>query len=248
MLCTPSTVWLTRIDTALFTQESNYGPMTVPECLLGPVYRPRLSMSSVAMSESEPVKTLKSILMKADSTTDHKQKKIVHFDIPTLFIDAARNGLYAEVEAMVNQGFRVNYSVKATMETALIVASKKGYVDVVELLIESGASVTMTDHQYLSALDYACQHFHLQVVELLMSALGPFDWALQCYLVKRQADWHDPRYPTLVSILEGNYQTNEISEETSDHSSDESESDSIDDWPDDTESYCSVDIVFTLNT
>ena len=54
-------------------------------------------------------------------------------------------------------------------ETALIKAAKTGNLEIVEILLEKGASPNLTDFTGRTALDHARQNRHSRVVERLDS-------------------------------------------------------------------------------
>lgn len=52
-------------------------------------------------------------------------------------------------------------------KTALMLAAKEGHVDCVRLLIENEAEINFLDRDNFTALDYAQQHFHKEVADVL---------------------------------------------------------------------------------
>ncbi len=59
---------------------------------------------------------------------------------------------------LLNKKVDVNYK-NDRCNTALILASRSGYLEIVEKLLEKGANVCYKDESYKTALDYMSEHF-----------------------------------------------------------------------------------------
>ncbi len=72
-----------------------------------------------------------------------------------------------EIEVLIQQGADVNIK-SGKGNTALVIASKNGYKDVVEVLLEGGADVHQKDNDGYTALIWAAEKGHKGIVEMLL--------------------------------------------------------------------------------
>ena len=72
-----------------------------------------------------------------------------------------------EIEVLIQQGADVNIK-SGKGNTALVIASKNGYNDVVEVLLEGGADVHQKDNDGNTALLWAAEKGHKGIVEMLL--------------------------------------------------------------------------------
>ena len=71
------------------------------------------------------------------------------------FFNAAGSGDVAALESMINSGVDVNAKDASFGHTALIIASRRGHLPVVDLLLTKGADVNATDNYGNTALRWA---------------------------------------------------------------------------------------------
>ncbi|KAH9495852.1 hypothetical protein Btru_015259 [Bulinus truncatus] len=108
-------------------------------------------------------------------------------DVEEVFLNTAKNGDLKKLEQLLNQsgsiGLDIDCKDKRTGNTALIWASKRGHVKIVETLLKYGAEVTLCNHEAQTALETA----HSSVRTILL------DWVeAQTQLNERlllQASW-----------------------------------------------------------
>lgn len=87
--------------------------------------------------------------------------------------DAARTGDRARVASLLDAGTSVNTASKYGV-SALGFAAERGHFDVVRLLVERGADVTITDSFYGSRpLDMALRGGHLDIALYLLEHKSP---------------------------------------------------------------------------
>lgn len=87
-------------------------------------------------------------------------------------LNAAVNGDCRALSQLIDLGQDINLGDGEGRFTALMVASLFGNLDVVELLLKSGADINIKDHVGMVALDYAVNGSHYHVVERLVSEPG----------------------------------------------------------------------------
>ena len=87
------------------------------------------------------------------------------------FVDAARQGRLADLQAALEAGEDVNSRCPSNGSTALIAASKKGRSDLVELLVAHNADINLVNDLGNTAFDDATEAGHPSLV-LLLRALG----------------------------------------------------------------------------
>ncbi len=92
----------------------------------------------------------------------------------TPLMEASMEGHHLIVKLLIEEGANVNAETNVS-GTALMFASIKGHVDIVKQLLEKGAdpsiSIDGTKDAGMTALDYACQKEHSEVIRLLRIAL-----------------------------------------------------------------------------
>ncbi len=91
----------------------------------------------------------------------------VNEDGETPMILAARAGDLNVVNALIKQGANVDVQVNDVACTALIVASREGFIDIVGVLLKAGADMDTQDHLGCTALDWAEELKHQDIVDLL---------------------------------------------------------------------------------
>ena len=84
------------------------------------------------------------------------------------FIKTASDGDLEECQQL-SGGVNINCT-NTRLETALIIASQNGYLDIVEFLLEQGANLHLKDKDQKSALIWACIRGHYDVAIRLVSA------------------------------------------------------------------------------
>ncbi|KAJ5166474.1 uncharacterized protein N7482_005255 [Penicillium canariense] len=87
-------------------------------------------------------------------------------------IKAAQAGSREEAERLIERGYLIDERHERSGRTALLVASHCGKEEVVDLLICSGARLTVTDGSGETALHLAASRGHWEVIELLMVERG----------------------------------------------------------------------------
>ena len=78
-------------------------------------------------------------------------------------------------------GVEVDTAPNPSQRTPLIQACQKGYVDIARLLLNHGANPDLPDKQGKTALDYAFEMGHENVIELLLNIPGAFTWRRSNY-------------------------------------------------------------------
>src|SRR2546421_13875 len=80
---------------------------------------------------------------------------------------AAEHGREATAQRLLGEGANIQVTVKIN---ALFIAAKKGHSEVVKLLLETKADVSVTDYYGKTALYMAAKNGHSAVVKLLLKA------------------------------------------------------------------------------
>jgi ankyrin repeat protein len=93
---------------------------------------------------------------------------------PTRLIQEADQGNAAEVKKLLAAGEKPDQANPQGV-TALMVAARKGYVNVMQLLLSRNASTSLTDDQGSTALHYAVLGNQIEATELLISNHAPLD-------------------------------------------------------------------------
>ena len=84
------------------------------------------------------------------------------------FLQNVRDGNTAIVRALLERNRISNLNAAdSTASTALMIASERGYTEIVKLLLAHGASTVPTNIQGKSAFDLARESGHIQIIELL---------------------------------------------------------------------------------
>ena len=86
------------------------------------------------------------------------------------------DSLLSEMKALVKEGADVNIA-NDDGDTPLIMASKEGHVNVVNLLMENGAEVNKADDNDMTPLHWASYSGNLEVVQALLGAKADVDKA-----------------------------------------------------------------------
>ncbi len=93
------------------------------------------------------------------------------------FIHAVKNGDYETVNALLDSGVDIDISESQSSNTALIWAALKGYIEIVNLLIERKADVNNVDEHGYTALMWACYNGRADIVLALVAANADIDMA-----------------------------------------------------------------------
>lgn len=85
--------------------------------------------------------------------------------------EAAAEGNYHRVKHLLQTGAKPNYFYRPEdQKNSLHIASLKGYLDIVEILIQHGAAVnSIASTDQATALIYAAQQGHAEVAQKLLS-------------------------------------------------------------------------------
>lgn len=86
------------------------------------------------------------------------------------FLKAAENGDLKKIKSMLNKEINIKTLINAVDKennTALILASKFGYDEIVKILIENGADINIKNNDGKTALDYAEENDYKNIIELL---------------------------------------------------------------------------------
>lgn len=84
-------------------------------------------------------------------------------------VDAAKDGMLDEINAIFASGFDIDCRLKYG-SSALIIAASRGHDSVVKTLLYAGARVNRRNHFGITALLEACDRGHLTVIETLLEA------------------------------------------------------------------------------
>ncbi|CAI8036817.1 Ankyrin repeat domain-containing protein 29, partial [Geodia barretti] len=84
--------------------------------------------------------------------------------------DAAERGDVDAVERLLSTSVNINSRTEDEGHTALLLASGKGHVEVVRLLLKAGAAVFIPDKDGASPLYVASHEGHTDVVDILVKA------------------------------------------------------------------------------
>ena len=86
------------------------------------------------------------------------------------FLKAAENGNLKKIKSMLNKEVNIKTLINAVDKennTALILASKFGYHEIVKIFIENGADINIKNNDGKTALDYAEENDYKSIIELL---------------------------------------------------------------------------------
>jgi ankyrin repeat protein len=112
-------------------------------------------------------KTRKSTNKKKNKKTRSKKQKGGTTQLE--MFSAANNGDLKTIEEALNNGVDVN-SINLNGTTVLMIASLRGYTEIVKLLLENGADVNSFDNENDTALIRATFAGHADIVEMLLDA------------------------------------------------------------------------------
>ncbi|KAL2176478.1 uncharacterized protein P884DRAFT_245704 [Thermothelomyces heterothallicus CBS 202.75] len=79
------------------------------------------------------------------------------------------------IAALIRHGADLSYTTPLSRTTPLLVAAKSGRIDIVRLLLESGARISVKDALGHSALFYASRSGNAKLVELLLGSKPPLN-------------------------------------------------------------------------
>ena len=91
------------------------------------------------------------------------------WNINNKLIEAIESGQEKTVESLINKGASVNAIQRGTALTALMVAAKRGNINICKLLVHNGANVNMKDASRFTALSYAVEFHNQEVCDYLFS-------------------------------------------------------------------------------
>ncbi|MEJ6950468.1 ankyrin repeat domain-containing protein [Natronospora cellulosivora (SeqCode)] len=84
------------------------------------------------------------------------------------FINASNKGDLELVKQLFDKNIDIDYQCKENGNTALILASKNGHIDVVEYLLSQGADINRVNNLSYPAIWYAANEGHFTIVDLLL--------------------------------------------------------------------------------
>jgi ankyrin repeat protein len=92
------------------------------------------------------------------------------FDLPSLaLIAAAEKNRIETVRTLLEHGASIEGASQRTYIRPLWKAAKRGHLEMVQLLVGSGANVNATDNDGMTALDHARRYSRTEVVQYLES-------------------------------------------------------------------------------
>ncbi|CAI8024804.1 Ankyrin repeat domain-containing protein 50 [Geodia barretti] len=118
--------------------------------------------------------------------------------------DAAERGDVKAVRKLLSTSVNINSRTEDEGDTALLVASCRGHVEVVRLLLEAGASVLIPDKNGTSPLYVASQEGHSEVVDVLVKAGADVNqaWTKESCSVPLETAAHNGHTETVQRLLE----------------------------------------------
>ena len=87
-------------------------------------------------------------------------------------LNSSMLGDLKDLRSLIKMGADINQSGKQHGGTPLWIASEKGHLEIVRLLIESGGSVNQPHKTGATPLHVASQEGHLEIVKLLIESGG----------------------------------------------------------------------------
>jgi ankyrin repeat protein len=82
--------------------------------------------------------------------------------------DAVKSGSLNALNALLAEGVSPNTKILLREQYPLVLACEYGHYQIVERLLEAGASVNVSDKDHFTALSYAVDQKHYDIVELLL--------------------------------------------------------------------------------
>lgn len=102
--------------------------------------------------------------------------------------DATKRGSLADVERLINASPSVINDLDQFGQTPLHIAAFEGHIDIVELLVNNSASLSLQDKNGWTSLHCAASNRHLSIVERLIEAEADLNvmvridfWPVQCF-------------------------------------------------------------------
>ena len=89
-------------------------------------------------------------------------------DIDEVLATAAENGALKEVQELIGKGAYIKAQNPWDGTTALMMASKKGHLEVVKYLVKEGADINQVSRYERTALIEASENGHLEIVKYLI--------------------------------------------------------------------------------
>ena len=121
------------------------------------------------------------VLVSAGANVNHSSK-----DGFSALIWACQEGRIRIVQALIEAQADLNYAIPANILmpdckglTALVYASIKGYTNVVKALLDANADVFHTDSNGATALDFAIEHKHAAIIDMLKAHIAQRDTKLE---------------------------------------------------------------------
>ena len=84
-----------------------------------------------------------------------------------IFLDYVTRGDLAEIERLIGEGVNIHYE-NENGDNALIIAAKRGYMDVVRVLLEAGSHIYSTNKYGHNPLIVAAMQCHPEVVKVIL--------------------------------------------------------------------------------
>ncbi|KAL5970619.1 putative ankyrin repeat protein L25 [Taenia solium] len=103
---------------------------------------------------------------------------------------AVENNLLSVARQLLERGHNPNRHEEDPTTTPLIEATKRGNVEMMQLLIGSGAHIHLRDHSGNTPLHWAARHGHLAAVTLLCSCNSPVDAENACRQTPLMEAWN----------------------------------------------------------
>lgn len=131
----------------------------------GTLYLPSGESFKLLNNPNVPYKILK-------SNTDQKSTQNAELplnEIKRRVFQAASNGNAKYVKILLSKGVKPDVKKGDTGATLLHVASLRGHIDVVELLVLEGANINSTNNKGQTPLSFAISRNHHQIVEFLVN-------------------------------------------------------------------------------
>jgi ankyrin repeat protein len=104
-----------------------------------------------------------------DLTTQKEVKSVYLLMSGEKLLEAAERGDIKKVKSLISDGVDIEVRRKPDERTAIMIAAENGDQQIIQLLVEAGAEVDVTDSVGKTALMLAANNGHLETVKLLMN-------------------------------------------------------------------------------